>query len=237
MSAIGVGSDADSGSLPPDGTQVRSLVNANGNAHSLSSWQNRHEPRGRKPNDHLPPSRAREVQRAFRLRRAEHLASLEERIAYLESENGQLRALLALPEAERPKIGSGPTGRGKSLKEGGVPMSERVRARKEARERERRAKGLPDLDSSEDDELHHRDSATLSPRAVSGSQAPLSSGSNTALPALYPNQQVEDNTNQTFNFNIRTTYSNPRPQRRQDSEACSITFSMHRPLLPLQINR
>lgn len=95
----------------------------------------------------MPPSRAREVQRAFRLRRAEHLATLEERILTLETENAQLRMLLALPEADRGAIGSGPTGRGKSLREGGVPMSERVRARKEARARERRAKGLDPVDA------------------------------------------------------------------------------------------
>lgn len=130
--------------------------------------QDRHEPRGRKPNDQLPPSRAREVQRAFRLRRAEHLAALEERINLLESENSQLRALLSLPEADRQRIGSGPTGRGKSLREGGVPMSERVRARKEARERERRAKGLAaGAETSEDDSARGRDSMTLSPRATS----------------------------------------------------------------------
>ncbi|OXB38415.1 hypothetical protein LQV05_002746 [Cryptococcus neoformans] len=136
-----------------------------------NATKDRHEPRGRKPNDQLPPSRAREVQRAFRLRRAEHLASLEERILQLETENTQLRALLSLPAADRPKIGSGPTGRGKSLKEGGVPMSERVRARKEARERERRALGLPEADTTDMSEAERgngRDSATLSPRATSG---------------------------------------------------------------------
>ncbi|RXK42418.1 hypothetical protein M231_00408 [Tremella mesenterica] len=115
---------------------------------NLESLRNRPEPRGRKPNDKLPLSRAREVQRAFRLRRAEHLAALEERIALLENENSQLRSLLQLPLAERERIGSGPTGRGKSLKEGGVPMSERVRARKEARDRERRARGLPPIEST-----------------------------------------------------------------------------------------
>jgi hypothetical protein len=117
------------------------------------------------------------VQRAFRLRRAEHLAALEERINLLETENSQLRALLSLPEADRQRIGSGPTGRGKSLKEGGVPMSERVRARKEARERERRAKGLPEADTSESDARTGRDSATLSPRAASSAKPPNSTSS------------------------------------------------------------
>lgn len=54
--------------------------------------------------------------------------------------------MLNIPEADRPKIGTGPTGRGKSLREGGVPMSERVRARREAaraREKQNQALGLP----------------------------------------------------------------------------------------------
>ena len=135
-------------------------------------FQDRPEPRGRKPNEYLPPSRAREVQRAFRLRRAEHLAVLEERITNLESENSQLRAMHALPETDRGKIGSGPTGRGKSLREGGVPMSERVRARKEARARERHARGLPEADSSEASD-RGRDSTTLSPRASDTSHPPF----------------------------------------------------------------
>ena len=129
------------------------------------------------------------MQRAFRLRRAEHLAALEERINILENENSQLRALLALPEAQRPAIGSGPTGRGKALQEGGVPMSERVRARKEARERERRAKGLPpskpgDVSATDSDTPMgsasrdrsvdtSRRGSTLSPRAAT-TKPPLS---------------------------------------------------------------
>ncbi|TYJ57630.1 hypothetical protein B9479_001712 [Cryptococcus floricola] len=142
---------------------------SDGGNDSATAPKDRHEPRGRKPNDKLPPSRAREVQRAFRLRRAEHLASLEERILNLETENNQLRALLSLPSADRGRIGSGPTGRGKSLKEGGVPMSERVRARKEARERERRALGLPDIDTTDQSESERvgRESLTLSPGASS----------------------------------------------------------------------
>lgn len=57
-------------------------------------------------------------------------------------------------------------------------MSERVRARKEARERERRAKGLiPDAESSDHpDDSRMRDSETLSPRA-SSSKPPNSSTS------------------------------------------------------------
>ncbi|WVQ71052.1 hypothetical protein IAR50_000577 [Cryptococcus sp. DSM 104548] len=155
---------------------------SDGGNSSAAAPKDRHEPRGRKPNDKLPPSRAREVQRAFRLRRAEHLASLEERILNLETENNQLRALLNLPSADRGRIGSGPTGRGKSLKEGGVPMSERVRARKEARERERRALGLPEVDTTDQSESERagRESATLSPGASTHQHPPAGSSNHAA---------------------------------------------------------
>ncbi|WWC58424.1 uncharacterized protein I303_100964 [Kwoniella dejecticola CBS 10117] len=169
--------------------------------------KDRHEPRGRKPNDKLPPSRAREVQRAFRLRRAEHLATLEERILHLEQENGSLRALLNLPIADKGRIGSGPTGRGKSLKEGGVPMSERVRARKEARARERTALGLPMVESSEnetDDAMNSasgrdfRDSETLSPRASLPPPPIIPLSSNNSSSQLH---QTQNQNNQNHNQN------------------------------------
>ena len=91
--------------------------------------------RGRKRNDDLPPNRARDVQRAFRARRAAHLdvstwrrnlslipermtsrahatiQSLQERVDLLEAENAQLRTLLSMPPAERVPLGRGPTGR------------------------------------------------------------------------------------------------------------------------------
>ncbi|KAH8118132.1 hypothetical protein DFH11DRAFT_1572573 [Phellopilus nigrolimitatus] len=69
--------------------------------------------RGRKRNDNLPPNRARDVQRAFRARRAAHLQALEERVAELEDENDGLRAALNLPPAHRPPLGHGPTGKDK----------------------------------------------------------------------------------------------------------------------------
>lgn len=69
--------------------------------------------RGRKRNDNLPPNRARDVQRAFRARRAAHLDALEQRVAELEEENGNLRAALNLPPANRPLLGKGPTGKDK----------------------------------------------------------------------------------------------------------------------------
>ncbi|WWC66559.1 uncharacterized protein I206_100462 [Kwoniella pini CBS 10737] len=198
--------------------------------------KDRHEPRGRKPNDKLPPSRAREVQRAFRLRRAEHLATLEERILHLEQENGSLRALLNLPIADKGKIGSGPTGRGKSLKEGGVPMSERVRARKEARARERIALGLPMVESSEnetDDAMNSsrdfRDSETLSPRASLPPPPPiipLTSNNNSSTQLhqqnqnqnhhiqqpLFGNQQNNNQNNNNNNNNNSGNGGNLSPQ-------------------------
>ncbi|KAG8970254.1 hypothetical protein FRC03_010444 [Tulasnella sp. 419] len=71
--------------------------------------------RGRKRDDTLPYNRARDVQRAFRARRAAHLESLEERVLDLEAENAELRTLLNLPQSARPPLGKGPTGRGKAL--------------------------------------------------------------------------------------------------------------------------
>ncbi|KAL0577651.1 hypothetical protein V5O48_004340 [Marasmius crinis-equi] len=67
--------------------------------------------RGRKRNDNLPPNRARDVQRAFRARRAAHLQALEQRVAELEEENNCLRQALNLPAANRPPLGKGPTGK------------------------------------------------------------------------------------------------------------------------------
>ncbi|KIP08061.1 hypothetical protein PHLGIDRAFT_70108 [Phlebiopsis gigantea 11061_1 CR5-6] len=69
--------------------------------------------RGRKRNDNLPPNRARDVQRAFRARRAAHLEASPNRVAELEEENNTLRAALSLPPANRPALGKGPTGKDK----------------------------------------------------------------------------------------------------------------------------
>ncbi|CAE6516017.1 unnamed protein product [Rhizoctonia solani] len=67
--------------------------------------------RGRKRNDNLPPNRARDVQRAFRARRAAHLQDLESRVEILETENYRLRQMLSLPPSDRQPLGRGPTGR------------------------------------------------------------------------------------------------------------------------------
>ncbi|KZV97448.1 hypothetical protein EXIGLDRAFT_366711 [Exidia glandulosa HHB12029] len=68
--------------------------------------------RGRKRNDTLPPNRARDVQRAFRARRAAHL---QDRVDILETENAQLREMLHMPPPDRPVLGRGPTGKDKPL--------------------------------------------------------------------------------------------------------------------------
>ncbi|KAG6898193.1 hypothetical protein C0992_003305 [Termitomyces sp. T32_za158] len=69
--------------------------------------------RGRKRNDNLPPNRARDVQRAFRARRAAHLLALEERVAELHEENIRLRKMVGWPPDDRPPLGRGPTGKDK----------------------------------------------------------------------------------------------------------------------------
>ncbi|GLB40518.1 hypothetical protein LshimejAT787_0803890 [Lyophyllum shimeji] len=69
--------------------------------------------RGRKRNDNLPPNRARDVQRAFRARRAAHLLALEQRVSELEAENAKLRKMVGWPPDDRPPLGKGPTGKDK----------------------------------------------------------------------------------------------------------------------------
>ncbi|KAG5651740.1 hypothetical protein H0H81_007593 [Sphagnurus paluster] len=69
--------------------------------------------RGRKRNDNLPPNRARDVQRAFRARRAAHLLALEQRVTELELENAKLRKMVGWPPDDRPPLGKGPTGKDK----------------------------------------------------------------------------------------------------------------------------
>lgn len=52
--------------------------------------------RGRRPNLALEPTRALQTQRAFRQRKAQHLATLEEKVQLLSDENAKLRSLLHL---------------------------------------------------------------------------------------------------------------------------------------------
>ncbi|GAA5866263.1 hypothetical protein JCM1840_004059 [Sporobolomyces johnsonii] len=64
--------------------------------------------RGRKEDPTLAPSRSRDIQRAFRARRAAHLANLEARVAFLGVENAELRRRLGLPEGGPPLTGPEP---------------------------------------------------------------------------------------------------------------------------------
>lgn len=145
----------------------------------------------------------------------------------LENENGQLRALLSLPEADRPRIGSGPTGRGKSLKEGGVPMSERVRARKEARQRERLARGLPiGDDDTTDSEDRARDSETMSPGVVQNN-LPKSSSS-------IPNTGSNNNNNNNNNNNQQQNSGGPLPLFSNPTDLPAYNFNLPAPFqLPI----
>ncbi|GAA5916525.1 uncharacterized protein JCM6883_005448 [Sporobolomyces salmoneus] len=56
--------------------------------------------RGRKVDSELPPSRSRDVQRAFRARRAAHLTNLENRNCWLEEEVAALKAKLGMREQD-----------------------------------------------------------------------------------------------------------------------------------------
>ncbi|KAN0063579.1 hypothetical protein ACQY0O_004027 [Thecaphora frezii] len=56
--------------------------------------------RGRRPNLSLEPTRSLQTQRAFRQRKAEHLANLEESVKRLTEENGRLRRLLHLDRCQ-----------------------------------------------------------------------------------------------------------------------------------------
>ncbi|KAJ9476683.1 hypothetical protein PHBOTO_000359 [Pseudozyma hubeiensis] len=68
--------------------------------------------RGRRPNLALEPTRALQTQRAFRQRKAQHLATLEQSVQLLEDENSHLRKLLNLapksPLATRVKESASP---------------------------------------------------------------------------------------------------------------------------------
>ncbi|KAG6909939.1 hypothetical protein DXG01_014208 [Tephrocybe rancida] len=111
--------------------------------------------RGRKRNDNLPPNRARDVQRAFRARRAAHLLALEERVSELEEENSTLREMVGWPPDDRPPLGKGPTGKDKPKLEdsgGGSP-----------------AVNFFSSHGSESADSSPRTTSSLSPAAVPGS--------------------------------------------------------------------
>ncbi|KAF5326874.1 hypothetical protein D9619_004376 [Psilocybe cf. subviscida] len=89
----------------------------------LGSTPSMSSKRGRKRNDNLPPNRARDVQRAFRARRAAHLQALEQRVSELEEENDYLRLALHMPPSQRLPLGKGPTGKDKARTQDTMPFA------------------------------------------------------------------------------------------------------------------
>lgn len=94
-------------------------------------------------------------------------------------------------------------------------MSERVRARKEARDRERRLKGQPPIDDSDDlDSDHIRDSETLSPGANHGQlqhNPPHSSHGNTGSSSSHNQLSLFSNPadNSQFNYQLPMPFNLP----------------------------
>ncbi|GAA5834416.1 hypothetical protein JCM11251_007982 [Rhodosporidiobolus azoricus] len=74
------------------------MAGANGAASAPSAKK-----RGRKIDESLPPSRSREIQRAFRARRAALLSNLEARVVFLQAENEELRRRCGLA-ADGPSV-------------------------------------------------------------------------------------------------------------------------------------
>ncbi|CAA7260487.1 unnamed protein product [Cyclocybe aegerita] len=79
-------------------------------ASSASPTSSKNSGRGRKPDNNSAPKRSRDVQRAFRARRAAYLQGLEQRLHELEQENDHLRRALNICPAARVPLGTGPTG-------------------------------------------------------------------------------------------------------------------------------
>ncbi|CDS02053.1 uncharacterized protein SPSC_02732 [Sporisorium scitamineum] len=74
--------------------------------------------RGRRPNLALEPTRALQTQRAFRQRKADHLANLEESVKILTDENAKLRKLLHLDPRSSSTLAPSP-----KLKSSNSPVS------------------------------------------------------------------------------------------------------------------
>ncbi|GAA5984000.1 hypothetical protein JCM5350_004985 [Sporobolomyces pararoseus] len=75
---------------------------------ATSSANGKKARRGRRQDDTLPPSRSRDVQRAFRARRAAHLTHLESTVEWLQAENNALREKAGLPLDGPPLTGPAP---------------------------------------------------------------------------------------------------------------------------------
>ncbi|GAA5962728.1 hypothetical protein JCM3765_006181 [Sporobolomyces pararoseus] len=75
---------------------------------ATSSANGKKARRGRRQDDTLPPSRSRDVQRAFRARRAAHLTHLESTVEWLQAENNALREKAGIPLDGPPLTGPAP---------------------------------------------------------------------------------------------------------------------------------
>jgi len=170
--------------------------------------------RGRKRTEDPTPNRARDIQRAFRARRAAHLESLESRIRELEEENEYFRKLLSYPPANRPLLGKGPTGRG-------VAKS-RSRLNSEGHEKQL-GSPEPPSDTSSTPPMEYGLSLPVTNLEV---YAPLMAGSEEALTphSVHPSDMKMLNGNpspEIFHDNILP----PRSQHYQETD-------VHAPVLP-----
>ncbi|KAK7454468.1 hypothetical protein VKT23_011224 [Stygiomarasmius scandens] len=207
--------------------------------------------RGRKRNDNLPPNRARDVQRAFRARRAAHLQALEQRVSELEEENTCLRQALNLPPAHRPPLGKGPTGKDKPKPFDPVPpLSMRSRdsssadspgsTRVSSHSPSQVALGPPRVDDSSPweqtiliQDQHHHHHSDLPSSSASNSYplppmtAPVSSKSVQYNP--YPNPLPSSSSRSPMYIGSSSQNSN-YPDRPMSSSYGSPNFTMRNPV-------
>ncbi|KAF8623700.1 hypothetical protein AX17_007398 [Amanita inopinata Kibby_2008] len=187
--------------------------------------------RGRKRNDNLPPNRARDVQRAFRARRAAHLQALEQRVSELEEENNCLRHALNLPPSNRPPLGKGPTGKDKPRQSENSSTSPAI--------------GMPPSRNSSNDNSPGSRTSSLSPRTLTVSMPTRSMQvieSGTWDDQLIINDQQSDvsapsGSSYAINMNAPspmkplhfTSYSSPSPSSRNSTSSLYIPTTAQYP--------
>ncbi|GAA5941302.1 uncharacterized protein JCM15063_006431 [Sporobolomyces koalae] len=215
--------------------------------------------RGRRQDDSLPPSRSRDVQRAFRARRAAKLSYLEDTVEWLHAENRALRELCGLKPDGPPLTGPQPV----ELSVDGPadpPQSSNKKATKAASAKSGKGKGSqvsePDLeamseveskaDGLDDESLTPHDEARGAAQVLAGSAAPRtandasptipfhSTPSTSAAPydeSFLPTRQISPRTQQT---SPRMQQTSPRiqgdPNRHQPMPQA------HPPALPYLVN-